>query len=125
MVGALCVALTSASKPCRFLYLWALHFLFLVMILSRLRGVAGGVAVSPTLAVYAVVLMVIGVRRRDNGAKMAGALTIGLLLFHLFLVDLAQFGPAAKTLAFLGIGAFLLAASYLLPRALSRMSPPS
>ncbi len=113
---ALAVALLTPSPRVRLSYLWMLYGFGLVLLWTQFRDVGNGAGVSVSWAISAVVLITVGVIRNSRPLRLAGMATLILLLIRLFVFDLAQLDLAAKTLIFLGIGLFLFAAGYFLPK---------
>lgn len=114
------VALLTHSVRVKLTYLWILYGFGLILLWTQFRDVGNGAGVSISWAISAVILITLGVIRNSRPLRLAGMATLILLLIRLFVFDLAQLDLAAKTLIFLGIGLFLFAAGYFLPKFLPR-----
>jgi len=117
---ALGVAWLTHSARVKLTYLWMLYGFGLILLWTQFREVGNGAGVSISWAIAAVILITLGVVRNSRPLRLAGMATLILLLIRLFVFDLAQLDLAAKTLIFLGIGLFLFAAGYFLPKFLPR-----
>lgn len=71
---------------------------------------------SAIITLYAVALIVSGVVRAFTPHRILGLILIGLVVAKLYLMDVWDMGRLFRTLAFLGLGAMLLATSYLYSR---------
>jgi uncharacterized membrane protein len=74
------------------------------------------VAVSVMLTIYAVMLVLIGVRTRAAIHRMLGLALVVLVVAKLYLVDVWVLGRLFRITAFLALGILLLALSYLYSR---------
>jgi uncharacterized membrane protein len=74
------------------------------------------VALSILMAVYAVCLVILGVALRGAIHRILGLILASLVILKLYLVDVWVLGRGFRIAAFLGLGALLLALSYLYSR---------
>lgn len=118
LATALTLSLTSKDARVRLIYLWVIHVLSLILLWSQFRHVGQGIGVSVSWAIFAVVLITVGMIRYSRALRLAGMSTLVLLLIRLFTVDLASLDLMAKTVIFIGIGLFLFVAGYFLPKLL-------
>jgi uncharacterized membrane protein len=81
-------------------------------------------ALALAWTVTALLVMVVGNRRRVRDAWLAGAGLLALVVAKLFLVDLAQAGTIERIVSFIGVGALLLAIGYLAPVPSRRAATP-
>ena len=79
-------------------------------------GPAFTVALSILMAAYAVVLVVVGVTTRSFLNRALGLALIGLVVVKLYAWDVWQLGRIFRILAFLGLGALMMAVSFLYSR---------
>jgi len=103
-------------------YASAAHGLALGWLLHQLVPLPNGQAyASIAWAIYALLLLAIGVRTRRLFLRRVAFGTLLLLVAKLFFVDLAQLSAGWRILLFLGIGASFLVLSYAFP---SLWQPP-
>jgi len=74
------------------------------------------IATSVMLTIYAVILVLIGVRTRAAIHRMVGLALVALVIAKLYLVDVWVLGRLFRITAFLALGVLLLALSYLYSR---------
>jgi uncharacterized membrane protein len=74
------------------------------------------IAISVMLTIYAVILVVIGVRTQAAIHRMLGLALVVLVVAKLYLVDVWVLGRLFRITAFLALGILLLALSYLYSR---------
>ncbi len=74
------------------------------------------IAVSVMMTLYAVVLVLIGVRTRAAIHRILGLALVVLVVAKLYLVDVWVLGRLFRITAFLALGVLLLALSYLYSR---------
>jgi uncharacterized membrane protein len=74
------------------------------------------VAISVMMTIYAVILVVIGVRTQAAIHRMLGLALVVLVVAKLYLVDVWVLGRLFRITAFLALGILLLALSYLYSR---------
>ena len=74
------------------------------------------IAISVMLTIYAVILVVIGVRTQATIHRMLGLALVVLVVAKLYLVDVWVLGRLFRITAFLALGVLLLALSYLYSR---------
>lgn len=80
------------------------------------------VAFSLFLAFYGFVLVALGVARRARLDRVAGLITLSLVVAKLYLFDVWQLGRLFRSTAFVGLGLLLVAASYLYSRQRERLA---
>jgi uncharacterized membrane protein len=83
---------------------------------------AADVTVSIAWAIYAVVLIVLGIRRRYAPVRYFAIVLFGLTLLKLFLRDLSELGGVYRIAGFMAVGVFLLIASLFYHQFRSRLS---
>jgi uncharacterized membrane protein len=74
------------------------------------------IAVSVMMTVYAVILVLIGVRTRAAIHRILGLALVALVVAKLYLVDVWVLGRLFRITAFLALGVLLLVVSYLYSR---------
>jgi uncharacterized membrane protein len=74
------------------------------------------IAISVMLTIYAVILVVIGVRTRAAIHRILGLALVTLVVAKLYLIDVWVLGRLFRITAFLALGLLLLALSYLYSR---------
>jgi hypothetical protein len=74
------------------------------------------VAISVLLAVYAVVLVSLGVATRTSVNRLAGLVLMGIVVLKLYLFDVWQLDRIYKIAAFAALGVLLFATSFLYSR---------
>jgi len=74
------------------------------------------VAISILMALYALMLVTIGVAAKSAINRMMGLILMTLVVIKLYLVDVWELGFLFRIVAFLGLGVLLLAVSYLYSR---------
>jgi uncharacterized membrane protein len=74
------------------------------------------IAISVMLTIYAVILVVIGVKTQAAIHRMLGLALVVLVVAKLYLVDVWVLGRLFRITAFLALGVLLLALSYLYSR---------
>jgi uncharacterized membrane protein len=87
------------------------------------RSVAGNdqfqtitVSISILMAIYALMLIVLGVATKTSINRLLGLILIGLCVIKLYLSDVWELGYLFKIVAFVGLGVLLLTMSYLYSR---------
>lgn len=63
--------------------------------------------------VYALALVVLGIRKKQKHLRLAGIVLFSVTLIKLFLYDLAGAGTITKTVSFISLGVLLLVVSFL------------
>ena len=97
----------------RLTYRLAFHVVLLGWFLRELSALEGGQGyVSIVWGVYAITLLVVGLRRNLDQLRMAAMGTLLLVVGKLFMVDLARLEAIWRILLFLGFGGVFLALSY-------------
>jgi hypothetical protein len=103
----------------RRLYLLAGHGLALVTVRAAAQPLPATVAlVDGVWGLYAVALIVAGIRRGHQDVRVLGLGTLALTVAKLLLWDLPGVPTVWRVVIFLGLGAALLAASYFAPHLL-------
>ena len=74
------------------------------------------VAISVLIAVYAVMLVTLGIATRTVLNRILGLALVALIVVKLYLVDVWQLGRGFRIAAFLALGGLMLAVSYLYSR---------
>ncbi|NBB85118.1 MAG: DUF2339 domain-containing protein [Bacteroidetes bacterium] len=122
ILGGGLAALLAQRSVLRVVYASAAHGLTLGWLLHQLVPLPNGQAyASIAWAIYALVLLAIGVRTQRFLLRRVALGTLLLLVAKLFVVDLAQLSAGWRILLFLGIGASFLLLSYAFP---SLWQPP-
>ncbi|MCE5273008.1 DUF2339 domain-containing protein, partial [bacterium] len=97
----------------RMAYRLLLHGLFMFWLSRELLVLPAGQAwVSLSWGLYALALMLAGLRLDRRGLRLTAFLTLAALLIKLFLVDLASLEALWRVLLFLGFGGAFLALGY-------------
>jgi len=65
---------------------------------------------------YALLLIVLGIRKKEKHLRLAAILLFSITLIKLFFYDLAEAGTITRTVTFVSTGAILLLVSYLYNR---------
>ena len=107
-----------------FLTLWILSFEIIETIDRRYffdvaPNVAGNVislSLSVLWAVYAAVLIVLGIVRRDRYVRLAGLALLALPVVKLFAYDAFELEQVYRVIAFIGLGALLVIGGFLYQR---------
>jgi hypothetical protein len=84
---------------------------------------AADMTYSIAWALFAILLLGIGLRFRSLGARRAGVLLLLLTLIKLFVHDLARVGSVYRIIVFLGVAVIALTASFLYQRAAQKVDP--
>ncbi len=91
------------------------HLLLLYWLYQKLIPFENGQAwISLVWGLYAILLIVLGLVRFGKQVRMAGLLTMLVVVVKLFLVDLAQLQAIWRILLFMGFGSVLLLVGYLI-----------
>lgn len=89
------------------------HIIFLVWLYQNFSVLENGQAwVTISWGIYAIVLLILGFSRYGKRVRMAGMVTIFLVVGKLFLVDLSQLQAIWRILLFTGFGAIFLIIGY-------------
>lgn len=113
MTGAAGIAFWTKDKSARFVYLLAVHVAFLLWLLRELSSLTDGQGyVTIAWGIYAVILLIAGLRRNIHKVRLAALVTLFLVVGKLFLVDLAKLETIWRVLLFFGFGGVFLALSY-------------
>lgn len=107
-------------------YLLGAHALALAALRYALKPLALGTAfVNGAWGLYAVALVVVGLRRGHDRLRLLGLGTLALTVAKMLLFDLRGIPMAARVVIFAGLGGLLLAVSYFAPGLLRRSIPPA
>lgn len=110
-VGAGCRSAAAAGA-----YLLGTHTLALVALRYALKPLVLGTAlVNGAWGLYAVALVVAGLRTGNDRLRMLGLGTLALTIAKMLLFDLRGIPMAARVVIFAGLGGLLLAVSYFAP----------
>ena len=71
------------------------------------------IALSILFGVYALILVVIGIKKKKKHLRLAAIVLFGFTLLKLFLYDLANLETIAKTIVMVSLGVLLLVISFL------------
>lgn len=113
LVGALVGATVLRDREDSLVYRLIAHLLFLAWIWQELSGLQGGHGwVTIAWGLYALVLLLVGLRRDMSVLRKAALATFLAVVVKLFLVDLSQLEPIWRILLFLGFGGLFLVLSY-------------
>ncbi len=116
-LGTLGVAIFGSSllaeRDTKRIYLVIAHILLLAWWWRELSGLPGGQGfVSIAWGLYALILLLVGLRRNLSVVRKAALATFLVVVVKLFLVDLSQLEPIWRILLFLGFGGLFLVLSY-------------
>jgi uncharacterized membrane protein len=116
VIGAAVVAASRMTAGAdKTIYRVVAHAAFLLWLARELAGFANGQGlVTVAWGVYALALLILGLRRDDGALRMGGRLTLFLVVAKLFLVDLREVETLWRIVSFLGFGVVFLALSYWL-----------
>lgn len=107
------VAFAWLSLTGKRIYLIAIHVAILLLLWRELNEFNNGQAlISVAWGVYAVVLLIIGLRGNKNVVRIVGLVTLFVLVGKLFLVDLENVKAIWRILLFFGFGGLFLLLSY-------------
>jgi uncharacterized membrane protein len=73
-------------------------------------------AISSFWAVYSIILVVAGIARRYRPVRLFAMLLFGMTIVKVFFVDLSELERGYRVVSFIGLGAILLAVSFLYQR---------
>ena len=68
---------------------------------------------SVTWAIYATILIVVGLKRRSAPARYLAMAVFGVTILKVFVVDLADLDRIYRVVSLIGLGTMLLLSSYL------------
>lgn len=86
---------------------------------------AAAAALSVLWGVYAIALLVVGLRTGTQAVRMAGLGFFGVTLLKVMGVDMAQVSTPYRIISFVALGLLLVSASYLYHRFRPRITAPS
>ena len=113
IAAAIGASMLAASTRERWVYRLGAHVAFLGWLLRELSPVSSGQAyVTIAWGVYAVILLVAGLRSGRTELSTTGVGTLLLVVGKLFLVDLVRLEAIWRILLFLGFGGGFLVISY-------------
>ncbi|PAU95191.1 hypothetical protein CK503_03050 [Aliifodinibius salipaludis] len=115
LAGGLWIPQYLRKKNIRNIYHVLSHLLLLYWLYQKLIPFENGQAwVSLVWGLYAILLIVLGLWRFGKQVRMAGLLTMLVVVIKLFLIDLAQLQAIWRILLFMGFGSVLLLVGYLI-----------
>lgn len=115
IVTAAWVSTRLRDKGLGTVYRLGAHIALLGWFARELSGLENGQGlVTVAWGAWALVLLVMGLRRDDAGLRTAGRLTLFVVVAKLFLVDLREVETLWRIVSFLGFGAVFLGLSYWL-----------
>jgi uncharacterized membrane protein len=98
------------------LYRAAAYLGFLVWLSRELEGFDNGQAfVTVAWSLCGVILLVTGLKKANDGARLVGLATLALVVGKLFLVDLTELDQIWRIVLFLGVGAGFLLLAWFVP----------
>ncbi len=113
MVGFAGVAIAWLPTRGQKVYLLAIHIAILLILWRELGELTNGQAIiSVSWGIYAITLLIIGLRTQLNTVRTVGLTTLFILVGKLFLVDLENVKPIWRILLFFGFGGVFLLLSY-------------
>lgn len=113
LAAALTVSFLMTSNDERRIYLLYVHVGILIFFLRELSALANGQGyVTIVWGFYAVLLLIVGLRKNVKSVRTAAILTLLLVVGKLFLIDLARLEAIWRILLFLGFGGLFLLLSY-------------
>ncbi len=116
------------AKEIRSFFRLFVHLVILVMLSSELttamrllfsvesNSLAHNVGFSILWALYSLMMIMIGFRRRSKILRVAAIILFGITLLKVFFVDLVDISTESRILLFVAIGVLLLITSYLYQR---------
>ena len=111
------VAWTVLPRIAKRIYLTLAHIAILLLLWRELSPLNNGqVLISVTWGIYAVTLLIIGLRKNNNLLRIVGLITLFLLVGKLFVVDLEQVKTIWRIVLFFGFGGLFLLLSYFYQR---------
>ena len=115
LAGGLWIPQYLRKKDSKNIYQLLSHLLLLYWFYQKLVLFEDGQAwISLVWGAYAILLIVLGLMRFGKQVRLAGLLTILVVVIKLFLVDLAQLQAIWRILLFMGFGSVLLLVGYLI-----------
>jgi Predicted membrane protein (DUF2339) len=113
IVAAVGLGLRVLRQPASWIYLGAAHVGFLIWLWRQLSALPDGSGyVTVAWGLYAIGLLVIGLRQDRHDLRLAALPTLGLVMLKLFFWDLIGLAAIWRILLFMGFGAVLLLLSY-------------
>jgi hypothetical protein len=117
------ISVVLRSRTEQLTYRLAAHAAFLGWLLKELSAVDGGQGyVTIAWGLYAVILLIVGLRQNLNQLVMVAMGTLLLVVGKLFVVDLAEVETIWRILLFIGFGGIFLVLSYYFQRLWKRTS---
>jgi uncharacterized membrane protein len=119
------VGFTSArGSRSRYAYVLAAHLVVLLLVRVLLRPLPQGPALTSSVwGVYAVGLVVAGLRLHDDVLRQVGLGTVLATVAKVLLLDLSAIPTLWRVLLFMGLGGLLLLVSYFVPSLLRGPAP--
>ncbi len=113
IVAAVGLGLRVLGQRTGWIYLGAAHVGFLTWLWRHLSALPDGSGyVTVAWGLYAIGLLVIGLRQDRHDLRLAALPTLGLVMLKLFFWDLIGLAAIWRILLFMGFGAVLLVLSY-------------
>jgi uncharacterized membrane protein len=113
IIGFAAVAVAWLPKIGQRVYLLAAHVAVLMLFWRELGELNNGQGlISIAWGIYAIILLLIGLRSRFSAVRAVGLATLFVLVGKLFLVDLTNLKPIWRILLFFGFGGVFLLLSY-------------
>jgi Predicted membrane protein (DUF2339) len=107
------LGLRVLRQPAGWIYLGAAHVGFLIWLWRQLSALPDGSGyVTVAWGLYAIGLLVIGLRQDRHDLRLAALPTLSLVMLKLFFWDLIGLAAIWRILLFMGFGAVLLLLSY-------------
>jgi uncharacterized membrane protein len=115
LAGGLWIPQYLRKKDSQHIYRVLSHLLLLYWLYQKLVSFENGQAwISLVWGAYAIVLIVLGLASFGKQVRVAGLITMLIVVLKLFLVDLAQLQAIWRILMFMGFGSVLLLVGYLI-----------
>ena len=101
------------------------HCVILVFVYREGTLAANGQGITTIIwSIYAISLLIYGAMKNQMAVYKVAMLTIGLIIFKLFAVDLKKLETLWRILLFLGLGGLFLLLSYQFPKLIKDDEPP-
>ncbi|QDG52351.1 DUF2339 domain-containing protein [Persicimonas caeni] len=114
--SVLTMSLLLRGRTAKLAYRYAVHFLLLIYLLDQSMLAANGdVLGTACWGIYAIGLLIAGLRVDSKHLKYTGLATVVLAVGKLLVIDMAGTETIWRVLLFLGFGLALLAVSYVAP----------
>lgn len=114
LIGGLWIPRYFKQDDLKNIYRLTAHLLLLIWLYAKLSPFDNGQAwVSLSWGLYAITLLVLGLKGLGRKVHLAGFSTVLLVVLKLFIVDLSQLQAIWRILLFMGFGTLLLTVGYL------------